>query len=240
MDKNCNNCNTALAGKFCSNCGQPAELKRIDAHYIKHEIEHVLHFEKGILYTIKELFIRPGKSVREFLTDNRNRLVKPIIFIIITSLLYSILTHYFHIEEQYLQQNGFEKSAIGKIMTWIQGHYGYANILMGIFIAFFIKLFFKKYDFNLYEIIILLCFTIGIGMLIFALFSILEGIFHVKMMPVAGILAILYITFAIANFFDKKDVRSYLKALAAYILGCISFYIVVIIIGLAIDLLLKK
>lgn len=78
-------------------------LKRIDGHYIAHEIEHILHFERGILYTVKGLLIAPGASVRQFINENRSRLVKPIIFIIITSLIYSVVNHFFHIEEGYMQ-----------------------------------------------------------------------------------------------------------------------------------------
>ncbi|WP_313265727.1 DUF3667 domain-containing protein [Sphingobacterium sp.] len=85
---NCKNCGTDITLNFCPNCGQPAILKRIDAHYIAHEIEHVLHFERGILYTIRELITTPGKNVKKYIAENRSRLVKPIIFIIITSLIY--------------------------------------------------------------------------------------------------------------------------------------------------------
>ncbi|WP_348823618.1 DUF3667 domain-containing protein [Flavobacterium aestuarii] len=235
MTKYCKNCQSELAGKFCSDCGQSAYLKRIDAHYIKHEIEHVLHFDKGIFFTVKELLIRPGKNVREFFTDNRNRLVKPIIFIIITSLIYTLVSHFYHIEEEYVFYQGLENTAIEKILKWIQGHYGYANIMMGIFIAIFIKFFFRKTNYNIYEIIILLCYVMGIGMLIFAFFSLLQGIFHVNFLKAAGLLGIAYTTFAIADFFDKKQIINYLKSFSAYMIGMVSFYTVAIIIGFIID-----
>ena len=235
----CKNCNSELNGKYCSNCGQPAELKRIDANYIKHEIEHVLHFDKGIFYTIKELIIRPGKNVREFFTENRNRLVKPIIFIIVTSLIYTIINHYFHIEEQYVQQKGLENSTVGKMIKWVQEHYGYANIIMGIFVAFFVKLFFRKSNYNIYEIIILLCFIMGIGMLIYSVFAILQGLFHIDIFQIGGIIALIYTTFAIADFFDKTKVKNYFKSLTAYILGMIAFFVTIIIVGVTIDLITK-
>ncbi|RZJ27416.1 MAG: DUF3667 domain-containing protein, partial [Flavobacterium sp.] len=73
----CKNCTALVAENYCPKCGEPATLKRIDGHYIIHEIEHVLHFEKGILLTIRELLIRPGQNVREFISENRGRLVKP-------------------------------------------------------------------------------------------------------------------------------------------------------------------
>ena len=78
-------------------------LKRIDGHYILHEIEHIFHFERGILYTVRELLIRSGKTVREFITDNRNRLVKPIIFIIITSLIYTLVVHFFNDKNEFIK-----------------------------------------------------------------------------------------------------------------------------------------
>jgi hypothetical protein len=80
----CKNYNSEVLSKFCAECGQPLALKRIDTHYIAHEIEHLLHFERGILHTIKELCIRPGQTIRKYISENRSRLVKPIVFIIIT------------------------------------------------------------------------------------------------------------------------------------------------------------
>ncbi len=140
---NCKNCNTDITLNYCPNCGQAKSLKRIDGHYIIHEIEHVLHFEKGILYTVRELLVKPGENVIQFLSENRSRLVKPIIFIIITSLIYSIINHFFHFEDSYINPTINSKSAVGSIFKWIQDHYGYANIIMGVFIAFWTK-FLKK------------------------------------------------------------------------------------------------
>lgn len=235
----CKNCNAELNGNYCSNCGQPAKLKRIDAHYIKHEIENGLNFDKGIFYTIKELLIKPGKNVREFLTETRSRLVKPIIFIIVTSLIYTLVNHFFHIEEQYVKFNETNVTTTGSIMRWIQENYGYANILMGIFIAFFIKLFFRKSSYNFYEILILLCFVMGISMLIVTLFALIQGLTHTDLMQISGILFLVYSTFAIADFFDKRKAKNYLKSFVAYMLGMITFFVSAIILGNVIDLIIK-
>ena len=107
---NCKNCKTELNSKFCPECGQPTNLIRIDRHYIVHEIEHVLHFERGILYTIRELVTSPGQNIRKYLSENRSRLIKPVIFIILTSLIYTLISHFFHIEDEYVKHEGFEKS----------------------------------------------------------------------------------------------------------------------------------
>lgn len=52
---NCINCNTEVNSKFCPDCGQPKILKRINGHYIVHEIEHVLHFERGNYILLENL-----------------------------------------------------------------------------------------------------------------------------------------------------------------------------------------
>ncbi len=236
---NCKNCNQEVSGKFCSNCGQPTEIKRLSKNYIVHEIEHVLHLEKGILYTIRELLLKPGATVRYFIKENRSRLVKPIIFIIVTSLIYTIVNSFFKIEEQYIEMKGMENSSIGTMFSWMQNHYGYANIVLGVFIAYWLKIFFKKYEYNFFEILVLLCFVIGIGMLIYAVFGIMEGITHIKMMTISGILGFAYVTWAIAQFFDSNKIANYFKAIVAYLLGMLTAIILVMIVGLLIDLAIK-
>ena len=238
----CKNCNIEIDSKFCPDCGQPTNLKRIDEKYIIHEIEHVLHFERGILYTIRELATNPGQNIRKYLLENRSRLVKPIIFIIITSLIYTISNHLFHIEDGYVKYHEAKDeapSAVSTIVKWVQDHYGYANIMMGIFIALWLKLFFRKYNYNFYEVLIMLCFVMGMGMLIFSVFVIIQGIIHYNIMTIAGIIGIAYCVWAIGQFYDKNNIANYIKGFFAYILGMITFWIFPVLIGTIIDLINK-
>jgi hypothetical protein len=237
----CNNCNAEISSKYCSECGQPATLKRIDGHYIIHEIEHILHFERGILYTIKELLINPGQNIKNYLTTNRSRLVKPIIFIIITSLIYTIAINVFHIEDKYVKFEGKNThlNTPKKMFQWISTHYGYANLIMGMFIAFWIKLFFRKHSYNFFEILILLCFTMGVGMLIFALFALIQGVTKINFMSIGGIVGILYCAWAIGSFFGKEKIWNYVKALFAYLFGMALFAISVFALAVAIDMIIK-
>lgn len=238
---NCKNCNSEVNSKYCPNCGQPTEVKRINGHYIIHEIEHILHFERGIFYTIKELITNPGQNIRNYLTENRSRLVKPIIFIIITSLIYTITIHFFHIEDHYINFESGEKVLTSeKIFKWIQEHYGYANIIMGVFIALWTKLLFRKSQYNFYEILILLCFVIGIAMLIYSLFAVFEGITHIKLMAIGGIIGIVYCVWSIGQFFGKNKILSYVKVFFAYLLGMLTFTFGAVFLGILIDMIIKK
>ena len=238
----CKNCNKEINSKFCPECGQPTNLKRIDGKYIIHEIEHVLDFERGIFYTIRELSKNPGQNIRKYLLENRTKLVKPVIFIIITSLIYTILNHLFQIEDGYVkyqEAKGETSSAVGDIVKWVQEHYGYANIMMGIFIALWLKLFFKKSNYSFFEILVMLCFVMGMGMLIFSIFVIIQGITHFNIMTIAGVIGIAYCVWAIGQFYDEKKPASYIKGLFAYILGMITFWIFPVLVGTIIDLMNK-
>ena len=237
---NCKNCSAEVNQNYCPNCGQPTKLKRIDGKYIMHEIKHILNFERGILFTVRELLLRPGENVRNFISENRIRLVKPIVFIIVTSLIYSLINHFFHIEDGYVKFDETKQSATGLIFQWVQDHYGYANIIMGIFIAFWTKLFFRKYNYNFFEILILLCFVMGIGMLIYSVFALFQGLIHIDLMQIASIVGIIYSAWAIGQFFDKSKFSNYVKAFFSYLLGFLTFSLTAILIGTLIDLIIKN
>lgn len=235
----CEYCQHAMTGNFCSNCGRPKQLKRIDGKYIVSEISSVLNFDKGILFTIKELLIRPGHNVHNFIHKDRNRLVKPIIFIIISSLIYTIAQQLLRFEDGYVSAGGFGESAVTVIFAWIQQNYGYANILMAIMIALWIKVFFRKYNYNFFEILILLCFAMGIGMLIYTVFGVAENFSNLRLLNLGGFIGLVYVSWAIGQFFDKKRIVSYLKGLFSYLLGMVSFFLIAILLGLFIDMIVK-
>ncbi|TRX36030.1 DUF3667 domain-containing protein [Flavobacterium sp. ZT3R18] len=105
---NCRKCDTKILENYCSNCGQSAIVKKLDFHYISHEIQHLFHLEKGFFLITKELLIRPGKVVREYILEDRVKQVKPVIFLIFASLIFTIVVHYFHLSYQYLSINDMQ------------------------------------------------------------------------------------------------------------------------------------
>jgi len=231
----CDHCEKVLSGDFCSYCGRPKEVKRINGQYLLAEIGSVLNFDKGILFTIRELLIRPGSSIRKFIRQDRNRLVKPILFIIICSLTYTILQQLFRFQDGYVNYSFGDKSATALIFNWVSQNYGYSNILMATFSALWIKLFFRKYGFNFFENLILLCFLMGMGMLLFGFFGILSSLIPVNVLDKGFLIAILYISWGIGAFFDKRKAINYFKGFLSYVLGIFSFTLFALLIGFLID-----
>lgn len=235
----CNHCKQEVVDKFCSNCGHPSVITRIDGNYVLSEIGSVLNFKKGILFTIKELLISPGKNIQQFILEDRNRLVKPIIFIIVCSLIYTFAQQLLRFEDGYVNYQGPSDSVTVIFFTWIQNNYGYANILMAFFIAMWIKILFRKYDYNFFETLILLCFIIGIAMLIYTVFGLLESFSGLKVLHIGGVLGFIYCSWAIGQFFDKSKKSSYLKGFFSYLLGSFTFFSLVVVVGAIIDSIAK-
>jgi len=94
-------------------------LERIDSKYIWSEISSVLNFDKGIFYTIKELLIRPGKTVHEFLLYDRKRLVKPIFFVIFSSLFFVIIQQFFGFNTGTVPEN-IKSDGVKKLLNGLE------------------------------------------------------------------------------------------------------------------------
>ncbi len=71
--ENCLNCTNPITDKFCPKCGQKTSVHRYSIkHFIEHDLIHgIWHVDNGVFFTIKELFTRPGHSIREFVNGKR-------------------------------------------------------------------------------------------------------------------------------------------------------------------------
>ncbi|MCL5244270.1 DUF3667 domain-containing protein [Cellulophaga sp. 20_2_10] len=213
-----------------------SKLKRIDKDYLYNEIKGVFNLEKGLFLTIKNLLVRPGKSVREFLFENRKKYVKPIIFLILTSLFFSLIISLLDINLSFFNIDKIEglkgKLRSKEIGDWSQNNLGYSQLIMGVFIAFWLKVFYRKMNYNLYEILILLSFVLGESFIIFGIFVFLAAILNSAVIGLIGTLIyFIYIIWAIGQFFGEHKFINYLKSFFAYALGNITYLMIMTLIA---------
>ena len=99
VNDRCANCDRAIDGadqKFCPACGQPTPAHRIDWHFLAHEIEHsLLHMDRGVLYSLRELMLRPGHLMRGYLEGRRAQQVKPLLLLMMSAAAVLLLSKYF-------------------------------------------------------------------------------------------------------------------------------------------------
>ncbi|NRT11429.1 DUF3667 domain-containing protein [Flavobacterium sp. 14A] len=212
------------------------KLKRIDSLYIIHEIKHLLHLESGFLFTVKQLFISPGKLVRNFIFEDRSKVTKPLIFLIFSTTIFTLVLHSLHIEYQYFNiGNGSIDSYLSKeaLNNWLNNHVGYASLFFGFLIALWTMLFFKKHKYNIYEITILLCYSFGQLFLILLSFSLIGFLFKNNSIAFVGVvIGYLYVAWSIGQFFGEKKITNYVKSIFCCIFGFVSFTLIMLILAL--------
>ncbi len=132
---NCKNCGVEFEGKYCPQCGQKAKTGRITFRQVVGEVRsHFIHFEQGFLYTIKELILRPGHTIREYLEGKRVRHVKPLKFMFWTTAIGFLATHYLGVEAKLLQNiqatNGTESVKPQEGQKLVELLMGHPNLLL--------------------------------------------------------------------------------------------------------------
>ena len=94
--KNCLNCGHEITNRFCAMCGQKADTHRITVkHFVLHDLLHgVFHIDKGILFTIKEAFTRPGKAAMDYINGKRISYYNVFYLILLLIGLNLLVQHY--------------------------------------------------------------------------------------------------------------------------------------------------
>lgn len=154
MATHCKNCNHTFTGNYCNNCGQAAETHRLDFHYLAHDIQHGLfHIDRGIFYTAKELFTRPGNSIREFIDGKRVNHFKPISLLIILASVYGVLYHSFHIH--LMANTPDSKLNLTEFNEWTATHFAWITLATVPIYTLGTYLCFRKQGYNVFEFFIL-------------------------------------------------------------------------------------
>lgn len=165
MNITCKNCGQHFKGHFCNNCGQAARTHEINIHFLWHDIQHgFFHFDNGIFYTAKQLFTRPGHSIREYIQGKRVKHFKPISLVILLATVYGLLSHTFHINvisEINITGLGNDEINAQQIKDWIDSHYAWVSLFTLPFYALGTFIAFRKQGFNYMEHLVLNAFLAG-------------------------------------------------------------------------------
>lgn len=155
----CKNCGHAFEGNFCNQCGQSAHTHRIDFHFLWHDIRHGLfHFDAGIFYSFRELYIRPGHSIREFIEGKRVGHFQPISLVILLAVFYGLLYHNFGIDSKNIFDNKNALIDYKAYNQWISTHYSWITLATIPLYAIGTQFCFRRQGYNFTELFILNAF----------------------------------------------------------------------------------
>ncbi len=167
--KTCKNCDFTFDGKFCPQCGQKAKTKRITMRQVLKDLQqHFIHVDQGFLYTIRQLLLRPGHSIREYIAGKRVRHVRPLKFVFWSVAISFLVFHYVGLdrdmaEKMVNQQTGSERARImsEKIYQLITDHPTILLFFMIPMIALWSRALFRRKDYNYAEHFVLNAYLMG-------------------------------------------------------------------------------
>jgi len=219
----CKECREPVSKNYCQNCGSPVSLEKIDHNYFINEIKSVLGVQNRLFYSLKRLLVFPGISARQYINDNRNNFVKPLIYLFFTALLFTISYNIVsdkHTEFFQTEITTKYDEIINFTRDWMESNAGYSFLIISFICSFMIKRVFRKYKYNIYEILVLMCFLNGTLLIIRFIIGI-TGFF----LPLGAFKIFNYILYfftpiyyiwGIASFFDNKKYKNYVKAFFVY------------------------
>ena len=233
----CKNCEQDFVGNYCSTCGQNANVRKVNYKYLMDEIPNsIFQIDRGFLFTLKELFTRPGHSIRGFLEGKRKNHFKPLAFIILTSTLY-VLSHYFIGNQTFIDDaiTGFKsgaKSENNYLLKWISQNQTYFILILVPFFSLASYFAFIKSKYNYFEHLILNIYITGQQMFIYFLFSfIYDRDSYLVLLPL--LLGMGYNFWVYIQFFNEKSTfKKVLLILLTYLIFIIQIFIGMILFSL--------
>jgi len=235
MEMTCKNCNQTFMGHYCNNCGQPADTHRINAHFLWHDIQHgLLHFDNGIPYSLKQLLIRPGHSIREFIEGKRIKHFKPLSLVAVLAALYGFLYHYFHID---LFKNPADSEIdFGDFNEWMATHFSWVTIATIPIYTIGTYIVFRKQGYNFFELFVLNTFKasqrLSVQILTFPVLIYLDSINHAeRFSTITYLLGIVLIFWTNIQFFNKMSrTKAFFLTIVSHMIFLTCFIIIVIIV----------
>ncbi|WP_370521823.1 DUF3667 domain-containing protein [Dysgonomonas sp. HDW5A] len=224
MEIVCKNCNNQSNTKYCPSCGQFMKAQRIDFHYLIHEIQHsIFHVDKGILYTIKELILRPSQMLKGYLSGKRAKHFKPFAFVTILATIYGFLSHYLHIypNVDIISSSSQTQSAIQITFDWLYKHYALITYLLIPFNALFSFILFRKSNYNYFEHLVINSYMIGIQILFLIILLPLHYIFPTLNLFLPLLLSYLYMSWTFYRIFENNLFKSIIKIIGIIIFSSI-------------------
>ena len=230
----CRNCDTERSGEFCSGCGQRFLQERLTLRALwRHGVRQLFNVERGLLRTLREMFIDPGGVARRYVNGRRRRYLNPFTYLILCSAIFLIL---YRVAEKL---GGIEfrdlvrasdmppelAKGIAEFYTWTIENTAWTWLATCVPFALLLRLFFRRSKVNLAETSVLSLFALGQSALVAGLIYVLmllwpSGRYDSTTASLLSSLALVAICMqAVLGFFGKSFfnvLRSLVAILLAY------------------------
>lgn len=239
----CLNCDGPLNGPYCPACGQKRDLPAFTWHFLLQELPASLfQVDRGIWYTIRQLFTRPGHAIRDYLEGKRVRYFRPLSLLVLSAGLYGFLGLFLDID---LPGMTIDDAQL-KVIEVINRHYALVELVLLPFIAFGTWLFFRRSGYNFVEHLVINAF-LGAQRVIVTL-ALLPAMFALNGSPslfgiatAGNVISMGLFIWALVQLFRERSAVSVLfRSVGAFLLSYLLLGVAAVLIVAAVVLGQKK
>lgn len=231
----CKNCETAFEGKYCNQCGQKANMKRITSRTVFSElVKKVTFWDKGLLHTTVKLLKSPGHMARAYLNGHRVNFTKPLNYILIIVAI-SLLVFPKKDLDQAMTSVGNNNPVITTgYIDFIFSNISLIYLMMIPFLAMVSGWFNRKIDVNYAEHFVFYCYLMAGCTIVTIPFTVTLKLLDINALSLGPIgmfqygCWFLFFAWGYVQFFNKQHsywggIQGVLVLLIAYILYIIAF-----------------
>ncbi len=212
---------------------QEKTYKRFSFKTIMSELLDFLQLNKGLIYTIKQLTIAPGETLRGYLQTDRERLTGPAKFFILTvGLFYLVFFQFAHSPGVEGDLDQMEAEGNEDFVTYFQVYFldqlSIWSALAIFLFALLSRLFYRKHDLYYTEHFIIHAYInaqMAFYKLVLLPFILLIGDTGYNALEI--IITLIFYVYVLHHFFREKIIHSLWKSLLIMILGYTLFFIAV-------------
>ncbi|MEG1679959.1 MAG: DUF3667 domain-containing protein [Stenotrophomonas sp.] len=198
-------------------------MHRIDWHFLGHELEHsVLHMDRGILYSLKQLMLQPGRLLRDYIEGRRGNQVKPLL--LITMMAAAVLLLNRLITGTSILDGGASEAMLsgrtlpGEVLqfmaanravsAWVESHFAAFTLMLLPIEAFVFRLVFSRYSKLNYPewLVITTLLTVQAFVIWSVLMAVHRWVPYTQVM--AGVLGMAYSVVSLVQFFQARPLWS--------------------------------
>jgi hypothetical protein len=227
----CTNCLKPGEGNYCEYCGQKMNIERVSLKELAREFVYSLTHagKKGLFYTIKELFVRPGTVIQQFLEGQRKSLYPPMSYLILTATISTFLTLKYHFFTHTYSEQSINIGTLGEFFAYAEKYTTIINIITIPVFAFCTHLIFVKSKYNFAENVLLNVYITSQQLVLLVLFIPLVQLLPAlqsSMIELYTLLTIIYNVWVLLQFFKVKSLLGFSFAIAAVLFGYLLQFVV--------------
>ncbi|MBX2921280.1 MAG: DUF3667 domain-containing protein [Chitinophagaceae bacterium] len=226
--------------------------------HIGHEMAHAfIHADRGFFHLMIELFRKPGEVIRAYIIESkRKRYFPPIQYLLIIGAIATFVVVNTHFMESSMQavgmeaHNGNDKQAriMQKVNEFQSRYYNFSILLQLPFFSLATFWIYKKYRLNYAEHLTLHTFiaaqitliTTVLMLLMFAPWLSDNVLFRNTIFLLILIISVAYQAGVCMQFFKEKTIRGLFKALGAYLLGLLIYFVTIVMLSFGVGLIYSK